>query len=113
MFSQQPHFSAHYHLIYLESKRIHNFVNCKNKLLKRIHECIFITYIVAYARTPKKFIVGGADVDPIGKWPWQASLQIGTSHNCGAVLIENPDGSDNHIYALTAAHCVESAPCVH
>ena len=49
-------------------------------------------------------IVGGEDVDPIGKYPWQASLVVvGGSHNCGASLISN-----RHL--TTAAHCVPRGP---
>ncbi|XP_048220832.1 transmembrane protease serine 11A [Perognathus longimembris pacificus] len=36
-----------------------------------------------------------------GAWPWQASLQRGTIHQCGATLISNT-------WLVTAAHCFKS-----
>uniref|UniRef100_A0A4X1STK3 Transmembrane serine protease 13 n=1 Tax=Sus scrofa TaxID=9823 RepID=A0A4X1STK3_PIG len=42
-------------------------------------------------------IVGGA-LAPESKWPWQVSLQFGTTHICGGTLIDAQ-------WVLTAAHC--------
>lgn len=52
---------------------------------------------------PGGYIIGGNNVSPVGKWPWQASLQRGTSHICGASLISTR-------WLVTAAHCVGSSP---
>ncbi|CAD5114074.1 unnamed protein product [Dimorphilus gyrociliatus] len=62
---------------------------------------ILIAALVAlsYAKPAAK-IVGGIDVSPPGKYPWQGSLQsLSNFHTCGAVVISNK-------YVLTAAHCV-------
>merc|ERR1712179_739886 len=42
---------------------------------------------VAYCRRER--VVGGSDVQPVGKWPWQGSLQFRSSgsHTCGSSLI--------------------------
>ena len=46
------------------------------------------------------YIVGGNDVEEVGKWPWQVSLQYRpSSHFCGASIISDK-------WLLTAAHCV-------
>ncbi|XP_006874880.1 PREDICTED: transmembrane protease serine 11E-like [Chrysochloris asiatica] len=42
-------------------------------------------------------IAGGMDAEE-GEWPWQASLQEGKIHRCGATLISNS-------WLVTAAHC--------
>lgn len=56
---------------------------------------------ISFAK-PASRIVGGEDVSPVGKYPWQGSLQSFTNfHSCGAVVISNK-------YVLTAAHCVIS-----
>ena len=47
-------------------------------------------------------IIGGAEVDPVGKYPWQGGLEYFGSHYCGCVYI----GDD---WVLTAAHCAENA----
>merc|ERR1712121_578346 len=52
------------------------------------------------ARLP--YIVNGDDVDYAGKYPWQASLQSGTFHICGASLVSSR-------WLVTASHCVGSA----
>lgn len=64
-----------------------------------------LLFIVSLAG--KHFIIGGDDVDPVGKWPWQGSLNLGGSHYCGAVLIGNPVDPSNPEWVLTASHCAE------
>ena len=51
----------------------------------------------ALGRLP--YIIGGRNVSPPGKWPWQGSLQYYNSHTCGCALISSR-------WAITAAHCV-------
>merc|ERR1712179_226850 len=57
---------------------------------------------VAYCRRER--VVGGSDVQPVGKWPWQGSLQFRSSgsHTCGSSLI-------SATHAITAAHCVRNS----
>ncbi|NXL64430.1 TM11E protease, partial [Chordeiles acutipennis] len=43
-------------------------------------------------------IVGGLSSAETGDWPWQASLQYGNIHRCGATLISNT-------WLVSAAHC--------
>ena len=50
----------------------------------------------------ENFIVGGVEVDPPGKWPWQGSLTFEGSHQCGGVLISEQ-------FVITAAHCIDMA----
>ncbi|XP_015274260.1 PREDICTED: transmembrane protease serine 13 [Gekko japonicus] len=42
-------------------------------------------------------IVGGTETSA-GKWPWQVSLQYGSTHICGGTIIDP-------LWVLTAAHC--------
>jgi len=47
-------------------------------------------------------IVGGKNAIPYS-WPWQVSIRLGSSHNCGGTLITNQ-------WVLTAAHCATTRP---
>lgn len=42
-------------------------------------------------------VVGGTETS-VGKWPWQVSLQYGSTHICGGTIIDPQ-------WVLTAAHC--------
>lgn len=53
---------------------------------------------VAVATPLSGRIVGGADAVP-GQFPYQISLRVKDSHNCGGSIIDNS-------WILTAAHCV-------
>ncbi|KAL8603805.1 hypothetical protein ACOMHN_058540 [Nucella lapillus] len=53
----------------------------------------------AGAEVPEGRVVNGVVVDPPNSFPWQLSLQRGTSHICGAVVYDSN-------YVITAAHCV-------
>merc|ERR1712004_188514 len=57
---------------------------------------IFAVAITNAASERQPYIVGGGDVAEPGSYPWQASLQRGHGHTCGASL-------------LTAAHCAKNA----
>lgn len=45
-------------------------------------------------------IVGGSDAGPL-EFPWQVSVQVFSSHQCGGVIIDE-------YWILTAAHCMKS-----
>lgn len=50
--------------------------------------------------SPDGRVVNGVVVDPPNSFPWQLSLQYGSSHICGAVVYDSN-------FAITAAHCVD------
>ncbi|XP_036150537.1 serine protease 53-like [Monomorium pharaonis] len=62
----------------------------------------FLTLTVlahAIEGVPVPYIIGGRDA-PIGKYPYQASLRLFTSHRCGGSILD-------HFNVLTAARCVD------
>ena len=67
---------------------------CTMKLL-----LVFTALLAPALSSRLPYIVGGRDA-PVGKYPWQASLQVyGAYHVCGASLISRR-------WLVTAAHCV-------
>ncbi|KAK9402253.1 TMPRSS7: Transmembrane protease serine 7 [Crotalus adamanteus] len=69
--------------------------------------CVISTSLLACGKSQiKKFrIVGGEESRP-GKWPWQASLQLGTSgHICGGSVISNR-------WLVSAAHCFQDSESI-
>uniref|UniRef100_A0A023G588 Putative trypsin n=1 Tax=Amblyomma triste TaxID=251400 RepID=A0A023G588_AMBTT len=47
-------------------------------------------------------IVGGSDAGPL-EFPWQVSVQVFSSHQCGGVILDE-------YWILTAAHCMKYSP---
>jgi hypothetical protein len=61
--------------------------------------CTFISHIGVCGRKPAGTRIVGGEEAPRNSWPWQLSLKVKGSHNCGATLITSE-------WAITAAHCV-------
>ena len=64
---------------------------------------VFLVAVCVCAAGRLPYIIGGTDVQPVGKYPWQVSLQVAGLHFCGATLI-SPE------WVLTAAHCADRSP---
>ncbi|XP_055325957.1 trypsin 5G1-like [Sitodiplosis mosellana] len=60
----------------------------------------FVIGLASASPVDVRLIVGGFETS-IEEQPWQVSLQVGTSHNCGGSII----GKE---WVLTAAHCTNS-----
>ncbi|XP_011873947.1 PREDICTED: chymotrypsin-1-like [Vollenhovia emeryi] len=60
---------------------------------------VFIALVCTIQGAPSPHIIGGKAA-PVGKFPYQVSLQYAGKHRCGGSIL-------NHRNVLTAAHCVE------
>uniref|UniRef100_A0A674H9U2 Peptidase S1 domain-containing protein n=1 Tax=Taeniopygia guttata TaxID=59729 RepID=A0A674H9U2_TAEGU len=67
-------------------------------LLRKLNQQFVLLLTCGRPQLKKTRIVGGEDARS-GKWPWQASLQMGArGHVCGASVISNK-------WLISAAHC--------